>query len=602
MLGLLLAAVGGSGSSWAATAQVQRRCGVAGVTMHSISGAQWPEPAPPCHYRFLLRGVSVAFAAQEVAPRQPDGLFGPPNSMFTVPAAAPPGEYRVRVELHLDSGGLLAAAEVPFFVVRVDRIEFERLVDGALLLGENPAALGGGQRIFVGRIIPAGLPRETVRVKATLDRACDGIDVHFRSVDIDDPTATGNPLDGTPDAGPTAGNDNRGGAGALAAASAATDAAGVARVTLTLPRQPGDNLKVAASTKPAFPAAVTVDGIRLMGDGVELLPAAGPNHPRDGRATRALVVWRELHIERDSMGVIPANRASGSITNSAVAGGNTVVTVNRTLEVNRFQNGKLHVNAAAHPGLIASNTASTITVGPPAVGVSDFCRLTGLFCPSFRAHDDDDLGSNDGATPDGDEGEDVGEPPLNFLQSDDDVNCGDGGCNGYARAFIRPVRDLAGENGDVPFVLNETGGGAANLTPTYRFANIASEEDALFWTVYLLGAYQHVLAQDGDPDTESRVFGIVDAISGVGANDFLEVGRECRVSATCNPILKAQMEAGTAVHEVAHLLGCRHCFDADINSCATATGGPDIMARFRAGAIAGFNQDNLDRMRDTIAP
>ncbi len=208
LLALLLVSLVCSGVLQAATTQVQKNCGVAGLTMHQITGANWPEPAPPCHYRFILEGVSVPFASQEVAARQPNGLFGPPNTMFTIPATARPGEYRVRVELHDDPppGGLLASAEIPFFVVRTDTIVFQQLPDGATLLGNNPAAFGGEQRIFVGKITPAGPNRETVRVKTTLNYPCEDITVHFQSTDIDDPTASGNPLDSTPENGASAGD------------------------------------------------------------------------------------------------------------------------------------------------------------------------------------------------------------------------------------------------------------------------------------------------------------------------------------------------------------------------------------------------------------
>ena len=224
-----------------------------------------------------------------------------------------------------------------------------------------------------------------------------------------------------------------------------------------------------------------------------------------------------------------------------------------------------------------------------------------MFCPSYLAYDDDDFNSSDGANPDGDTAEDITASPLNFLQNNDDNMCGDGSCNMYANAFIRPVLDLGGNNSNVPFVLHETGGGAA-LPPTYQFANVGTEENQLFWTVYLLGAYQFTINRDWDPLAGRIVFGIVDAISGQGANVFLEATRECRINPTCSPIQKPLTEAVTSVHEVAHLLEARHCFDAGISSCGSATGGPDIMAPFNAGAITGFNQDNLNRLRSTRAP
>ena len=55
-------------------------CGLKGSNT-SITGSGWAEPAPVCHYNFLFDGTAFA-------PRQPDGLFGPPNRTGTI--AVPP--------------------------------------------------------------------------------------------------------------------------------------------------------------------------------------------------------------------------------------------------------------------------------------------------------------------------------------------------------------------------------------------------------------------------------------------------------------------------------------------------------------------------------
>jgi hypothetical protein len=86
-------------------------CGLAGQTKVCITGSGWAEPQPVCRYTFALDGTTVA-------PDQPDGLFGPPNSSFIVPAGAAVGPHTVRVELRLNSpDNLLQAQEKPFTVV-----------------------------------------------------------------------------------------------------------------------------------------------------------------------------------------------------------------------------------------------------------------------------------------------------------------------------------------------------------------------------------------------------------------------------------------------------------------------------------------------------
>lgn len=87
-------------------------CGIAGVTQVCLTGADWPEPDPVCHYEFDFDAVTVA-------PDQPDGLLGPPLTSFIVPGGAPVGVSSVQVELRLDSDGSLIVppAAKPFKVV-----------------------------------------------------------------------------------------------------------------------------------------------------------------------------------------------------------------------------------------------------------------------------------------------------------------------------------------------------------------------------------------------------------------------------------------------------------------------------------------------------
>ena len=88
-------------------------CGKPGDSIE-ICGSGWAEPVPPCDYWFLLNGT-------EVTPRQPDGLFGPPNTFFTIPDI-PPGNYPVLTELRLTKGGALIQAKQKTLEV-VDKTE-----------------------------------------------------------------------------------------------------------------------------------------------------------------------------------------------------------------------------------------------------------------------------------------------------------------------------------------------------------------------------------------------------------------------------------------------------------------------------------------------
>jgi len=84
-------------------------CGKVGDTV-KVCGSGWAEPSPGCYYTFLFDGP-------EVASRQPDGLFGPPNRSFIVPMAAV-GNHMVTVELRLSSDdSLLQSKTEPFKVI-----------------------------------------------------------------------------------------------------------------------------------------------------------------------------------------------------------------------------------------------------------------------------------------------------------------------------------------------------------------------------------------------------------------------------------------------------------------------------------------------------
>jgi len=76
-------------------------CGKVGDTIE-ICGSGWAEPDPVCDYWFLLDGT-------EVAARQPDGLFGPPNTTFVIPTIAV-GDHTVRTELRLTEDATLLQA------------------------------------------------------------------------------------------------------------------------------------------------------------------------------------------------------------------------------------------------------------------------------------------------------------------------------------------------------------------------------------------------------------------------------------------------------------------------------------------------------------
>jgi hypothetical protein len=409
-------------------------------------------------------------------------------------------------------------------------------------LDANPNA-GGGKRMFPERKPFAGVDGRRVRVAASLLLPTAGVGVSFRSFDPDDPSSDAPPVD--PNG--SAGGDNRGreGAGNLGSPWAQTGADGVARTTLQLTLQPGDNFKVAATCSDGSSLdGITVDGTDLRDAGGSLLPTS------QAGASDLLTVWRRVHVEIDSMGLVSGNEVTGSVVKASpnVDRKQTALQVDRTLEVGpvgngRFQGGRLTLSGAGSFPVIL-HTRNVLLVE----GLLLDAAVAGR---PFVLVDDDDFNDDDGGTPDGDRGENVTAPDISLLEDSDDP-----ARNVFAPAYVRPIYDVGDDNDFVPFVANETGWTPADLVPTYDFDAIDTEGYDLYWTVYLLGAYQHTTDRDNDPAGESTkgvVLGVVDRINGMGGSIFNEVlrSREVKISAVIN-------SATVAAHEIGHLFNGEH--------------------------------------------
>lgn len=159
-------------------------------------------------------------------------------------------------------------------------------------LDTNPNA-GAGLRIFPGKTTPADpLCPHTVKVKATITPAVQGVVVHFRAIDVDDPSANTPPIDDEQGA-----TDNRA-SGTLSAASGMTDAQGVVEVTFQPSMSPGDNFRVAAALAPTWLTGLNAKQNDTQGT---VLDAQQKTVPEGVRLTKMLTSWRRVHLELDSM-------------------------------------------------------------------------------------------------------------------------------------------------------------------------------------------------------------------------------------------------------------------------------------------------------------
>lgn len=260
------------------------------------------------------------------------------------------------------------------------------------------------------------------------------------------------------------------------------------------------------------------------------------------------------------MGASDGNFVLGTISTerTILAGRQATLAVNpspaQQLEVNRFENGRLVVGSSL---AVISNTTDTVTV-------QNNTRRTVYIAANtqFQLYDDDDFNDDDGTNLDGDTEEDITEPDTSLLTPNSD----DPNTNVFAQAYVRPVYDVVDTRDNGIFQANVASDNATDIRPLFvdwdsRNTNIDPE----FWSIYLLGSYQHTLDEDSDPSTEDLTLGIVDEITlvtgdgeGSGALIFAE-GHRSRELPGYNPApTSLNSMAVTVAHEVGHLFSCVH--------------------------------------------
>jgi hypothetical protein len=443
-------------------------------------------------------------------------------------------------------------------VVNVNVIFWETYSEDNEEIDDDPM-VSGGERIFVGKRTPgdtAAADRRKVRVRAQLSEPIAGVRVRFRWFDADDPTSNNPPID--PNG--LAGDDNRGMGAYLSSTTAFTDEDGEVSVVLSVSRQPGDNFRVVASAE--APSSGTNDylaGLTFSGQGLsngDTLDTTLAWASRPAVATPLLTVWRRLHIETDTMGMVTGNYVTGTVNGVTPHpdSDGSVLTVNAALlEGGRFRRGRIALEIPGS-GLTYSydvtyNTANKVYTKTPASLVTGW---------RFKLFDDDDFNENDTLL-DGDEGELLPLPDMSLLAASDDP-----ATNKLAAAFIRPTYNFA--KGFAPFKPNATPDlcheYGTDLSELYAFNNQASEADPEYWTIYALSAYQYLLDDDGDPNPIplDPAVGAVDDLNGKGFALFYEAHadflRMCALEGLTPPPFNEH--ADTAVHEVGHLFWGEH--------------------------------------------
>jgi hypothetical protein len=426
-------------------------------------------------------------------------------------------------------------------VAGIDSVQLLPL-DSPLDANPNP---GGGKRIYPGRMQATDdLDRRGVTVRAIIGEPIAGVPVYFASFDVDDPSNDARPVDPN---GP-AGDDNRGqpSNGEIVETVVLTDASGIAETTLRVGLQPGDNYRVAASCRADYLNAVTAQGLDLVDSTGQALPSESAD------ASEMLTVWRKLHIEVDSMGLVTENTVSGIVLNAAGRRSSSTTTIDLDidgkLDRQRFRGGLLKISGAGF-FYVVDNDAGSVTVD----AVLDNAAVAGR---TFVLVDDDDHNNDDSILQlDGDEGENVRMPDLSAMaDAVDDGVCNGSGLNPFGAAYVCPAFDVGDDNDYVTYIPNSPTPPA--VIATYDFDAIGTEQDPFFWTVYVIGAYQPEPERDVDPGTERFTLGRVDEINGLGASIFLESIADGE--RTRGTFVLGCSDALTVVHEIGHLLNGRH--------------------------------------------
>lgn len=470
---------------------------------------------------------------------------------------------------------------------------------------DSSRLLPEAQRVFPGqRMKGNGLtpPRNTVNVAVTLSvKPVRPVKIYFESYDVDDPGAAGN---GTPietdvdneawidDEDKT--GDNRGNVGTGGIIQAAGrfrgENNGILEVEFDkktdtfefeVTMQPGDNFRIVGSPDQDFLRSLYNDDKELNKGGSpkeknenkqrlvdRFVLKANPDRvkeaevrDKDKYASKTLTVWRFFYAEMDHMMPIEGNSVSGAIVDiKHIAENKSELYLDKNIRTqlgyrssegvaNSFNKGRLTINGSGRY-LITGNTANHSEKDYITVDAVVPVRFIGM---TYEIFDDDEKHPVNLSGWEFKNGAQLWDPNVTYA---DGVN------SRFARAYIVPdFKTLntatLNPNNRPPFVLNSKSYADVDLLSCYSFENIATEASEDFWTVYILGAFQGVPWEDGDPDGEQMISGIIDSKK-IGAHIYLEGSVEKSGGLYKEATVKGIGEQDVVVHELSHLFGTRH--------------------------------------------
>lgn len=447
--------------------------------------------------------------------------------------------------------------------VEISSLEFEE-IDSEITVNPGNGVYGTdiGWRIFPGyQNLYDQTDRSTVRVTAQVYPAISGIEIHFRSFDMDDPSSSDPDLDNENLTQDNRGDVNGKKEGRFDIDLLYTDSNGRASAEFTVTKQPGDNFAILAAKDGTQFNGVALDGMDLKKNGV-VISTSPTTTSNPLIRTDLLTVWRKVHIEYDSMGVVSGNNIVGSFSSAQTIGsGETTLSISSTsaLQVNRFQNGRMVVvtGNGQNPSFDVvtgtpqnpANTANTVRVINPGAALSVSSGQ------SFFLFDDDDFNRDDNPL-NGDAGDFLPQPINDraFLYETDipPTSTATRDTNVLAKAYIRPVYDLPFSQESAGLTLNVEFNGQA-IRDSFDFDNYNFRDDENFWAVYFLSGYQGDIDNDNDPNTELIHLGYSDGFRW-GSVVFHEPSNPNE----CGAIDPFCSTDSTYAHEIGHLFTAEH--------------------------------------------
>ena len=433
--------------------------------------------------------------------------------------------------------------------------------NGSEITEGNDAPVGPiGVKWDPGALTSGGGLRDGLVVKikvSTTKSPKSGIKVYINPIDVDDPSSDVAPVDSNG----SVGGDNRQ-AFSWSPSVGVTDAEGIARISFTVSKRPGDNERVGAST-----VASEVQGLNVS----NVLPDENLSHPSltHGKLSRMLTIWRGLHIETASMDSKPAYNYPDdnlilvdTLTVDVATNTTTIHTFGaiQSPEICHYEGGRITLDGTSYS--VIDNTANSVFSDSIKLkGIVPAAVITSVESTVKNLHDDD-----------------VQEPYLPLpLTIDDEVK-------GYYKQAYIAIDNYGSLHSTTSF---ETNLNAAQIilgtfAPTPNYPTTEA-----FWATMLVSGYQGQTNHDADPDIAVDPLAIPstpeDPTVGITSNFgshcivFLELFRE-------DPsIYFGTTLSRTIAHEIGHAGTCEHSDD----------------ALMQAGAVGidGFSDISINRLR-----